>query len=173
MATDSGSSSTVDFVAEVKRRAEVKVAEYYQLLHEQRRTELRLESIKKYIGHLNNFLAGEDEQPVILKEIPKGSPVGKPGNRAKDFPLRKPEFEGMTLDEIIKTILDKSPNEIYHGDVIAYKIYEIQSKSDLIKVRRSLVSTLRRGAKKGLWEFVPRNKYKGKVVVEQGRLVRT
>ena len=165
------SDNDMDFIFQVRERAHSKAEEIKQLVHEQRRTEMLIERAKRYLDQLNAFLEAEGQRPELLKESPRVSPIGKPGNRAKDFPIRKAEWEGMSLFEAVKAILETSPNEIQHADEIANKVYEIQTPKDLRRVKQSLVSTLRNGAKKGLWEGLKRNKYKAKVFA-QGRLVR-
>ncbi len=165
------SSSDIDFIIQVRERAQNKVEEINKLLHDQRRIEMLIERAKKYLNQLNAFLEAEGQRPALLKESPNVSPVGKPGNRAKDFPIRKVEWEGMSLFEAVKAILEASPNEIQHADVIAHKVYEIQNPKDLRRVKQSLVSTLRNGIKRGLWEGMKRNKYKAKTPVAQERLI--
>jgi hypothetical protein len=148
------------------------VGEYNQLLHEQERIKVQIERAKIYIGQLNSLLEGEGQIPIPLRELKQGTGVGKIGNRGKGFPVRRVEWAGMTLDEIIKVILELSPSEVYHADVIAHKIYEIQSDTDLHRVKMSLVSILRKGAQRGLWESKKRNRYKAKVGVQtQAKLV--
>ncbi|MCJ7790920.1 MAG: hypothetical protein MUP49_00645 [Dehalococcoidia bacterium] len=161
-----GNNDNGEFIEQVRRRAARKVEEYHQLLHEQGRIGVQLERAKIYVGQLNSLLEGEGQSPIPLREPKQGAGVGKIGNRAKDFPVRKPEWAGMTLDEIVKTILELSPIEIYHADVIAHKIYEIQSEVDLRRVKMSLVSILRKGAQRGLWESKRRNRYSAKVGVQ-------
>lgn len=165
------SSNDMGFIIQVRERAHSKAEEIKQLLHEQKRLEMLVERGKKYLDQLNAFLEAEGQRPELLKESPKVSPVGKPGNRAKDFPIRKAEWEGMSLFEAVKAILEASPNDIQHADVIAHKVYEIQTPTDLRRVKQSLVSTLRNGVKRGLWEGLKRNKYKAKVAVAQGQLI--
>ncbi|MGD1119020.1 MAG: hypothetical protein ABR886_05985 [Dehalococcoidales bacterium] len=164
--------SNTEFASSVKQRAEEKAAEYHNLLHEQQRIEMLLERIRKYIDKLNSVLEAEGQSPIVLREPKSGSIVAKPGNRAKDFPIRKVQWEGMTLFDIVHSILNASPTQILHADVIAHQVYEIQNKKDLQRVKRSLVSTLRRGAKDGRWDFVPRNKYKAKSAIAQERLIK-
>ena len=161
----------VDFVNQARQRAEAKAIEYRQLDHEEKRIVMLKERVKKYIEQLNSFIESEGQTPVRLMTSPIGSIVGRPGNRTKDFPLRKMEWEGMTLDEIIQSILTTSPDEIFHANILCHKIYEIKSDAELHKVKRSLVSNLRRGVKRGMWEAIPRNRYKAKVTEQQGAFV--
>ena len=161
-----------EFIKRTRMRVQEKVTEYYKLLHDRERISVMLERTKNYINQLNNFLVAEGEKPIQLKEFPQGSGFGKPGNRSPDFPVRRTEWTGMTLDEIIKTILGANPNDVYHADLLAHKIYEIKDDNDLKKVKRSLVSILRKGAsKKGLWESLKGNKYKAKAT-QQERLIK-
>ena len=106
-----------------------------------------------------------------MKETGIRSGVGKPGNRAKDLPIRRAEWEGLTINEIISNILDSSPDIVLHADEIAGKVYEVQSTIDLDRVKKNLVTSLRRGAKKGMWQALKRNKYKSKLAARQEMLV--
>jgi hypothetical protein len=169
---DRNKDNNAEFVKQLRDRAQKKAEEYYGFLHEQERISVQLERAKTYLNKLNSFLEEEGQIPIPLKELRKGSGVGKIGNRAKDFPVRKIEWAGMTLDEIVKAILEVTPNETYHVDIIAHKIYEIQSEIDLKRVKQSLVSILKKGAHDGKWEALKRNRYKAKVVVRtQAKLV--
>ena len=166
------SNNDIDFIIQVRERARKKVEEIKNLIHDQKYIEMQIERARKYLNQLNAFLEAEGQRPALIKESPNVSPVGKPGNRAKDFPIRKMEWEGMSLFEAVKAILEASPNEIQHADVIAHKIYEIETQKDLRRVKQSLVSTLRQGIKKGLWEGLEKNRYKAKTVTAQERLIR-
>lgn len=164
----------VEFIEQVQRRAKKKAEEYYQLLHEQERIRVQLERAKTYIDQLNGLLKGEGQTPVPLREPKQGTGVGKIGNRAKDFPVRRTEWAGKTLDEIVTAILESSSGEVFHADLIAYKIYEIESQVDLRRVKMSLVSILRKGAQRGLWENMHGNRYKAKAGVQaQAKLANT
>lgn len=165
------SNNDMGFIIQVRERAHNKAEEIKQLLHEQKRIEMLVERAKKYLDQMNTFLEAEGQRPELLKESPRVSPVGKPGNRAKGFPIRKAEWEGMSLFEAVKVILEASPNDIQHADVIAHKVYEIQTPTDLHRVKQSLVSTLRNGVKRGLWEGLKRNRYKAKTSIGQERLI--
>ncbi len=161
-----------DFINQVRIRAKDKVEEIAKLKHEQQRIEMQVARAQQYLEKLNGFLMAERQSPEVVREYSKGSPVGKPGNRAKDFPIRKPEWEDMTLWEVVKAILAMTPNDTLHVDVIARKIWEIESQVDLKRVKQSLVSTLNRGAKeKGYWDALGNNKFKAKNTIVRERLV--
>lgn len=169
---NNGNRDNGEFIEQVRRRAGQKVEEYHHLWHEQERLKVQIERARIYIGQLNSLLEGEGQTPIPLREPKQGTGVGKIGNRAKDFPVRKAEWAGKTLDEIVKAILGSAPNEVFHANVIAHKIYEIQSDGDLRRVKMSLVSILRKGAQRGLWENMHRNHYKAKAGVQtQTKLV--
>jgi hypothetical protein len=163
---DIASDST--FVTQVRMRAKDKAEEITKLRHDQHKIEMQMERATQYLDQLNTFLASEGQRPELVRDLSKGSVVGKPGNRAKDFPVRKAEWEGMSLFEAVKAVLETTPTEPQHADVIAHMIYEIESPMDLRRVKASLVSTLLRGAKeKKLWEFVGGNKYKAARAVQE------
>lgn len=160
------------FLLHLHMRAQQKASEYAELLHERQRLEMRIERTKKYFEQLNNFLKAEGQEPVPMKATPhQGSGVGKPGNRSKAFPIRKMHWEGMTINQIIESILNASPDVSFHPKEVAPLIYEIQSDSDLYMVTRNVRSTMQRGAREGLWERTGRAKFRAKATVEQGKLV--
>ena len=162
------------FVLQLMMRAEQKVKEYAETMHEIRRLQMRAERDKDYIEQLNNFIRAEGEQPVSIKETPTlGSGVGKPGNRAKGLPLRKVQWDGMTINDIVSTILNGTPEVIYHHTEVIPLVYEIDSESDLRKVLPNMRSAMQKGARDGLWERASRGKFKAKEVLEQGILVQT
>ncbi|MDO8751839.1 MAG: hypothetical protein Q7K03_11980 [Dehalococcoidia bacterium] len=148
------------FADVLRERADVKQAEYMGLMHEQMRISIRLEGIKSYIQSLNGLLQAEGLAIIHLRDSSATSGVGKPGNRSKDMPLRKPEWDGMALLQIAGTILSRSSGAI-HADVMVPLIFEVESAPQHKKAKHSLVSTLRAGAKKGLWEALPKNQYRG------------
>ena len=160
------------FLLQLHMRAEQKAKELADLLHERQRLEMSIERTKAYVEQLNSFLKAEGEEPAHVKAIPHlGSAVGKPGNRSKALPIRKIQWEGMTINQIIEHILSASPNVSFHHTEIAPQIYEIQSESDLKMVTGNLRAAMQRGARDGLWERTGRAKFQAKETMEQGRLV--
>lgn len=163
------------FLLQLHMRAQQKSKEYAELLRERQRLEMLIERTKLYIEHLNSFLKAEGQEAVTVKAMlnNKGSVVGKPGNRAKDFPLRKAQWEGMGINEIVGQILNASPSTSFHCTDMAKLVYEIESDRDLKRVMRNVRTALQRGVRDGLWQRVDRGRYKAKVIERQGELVRT
>jgi hypothetical protein len=162
------------FLLQLNMRAQQKAKEYVELVHERQRLEMRIERTKEYIEQLNIFLRAEGQQPVLIKEVPiVGSIVGKPGNRAKDFPIRKVQWEGLTINEIIERILNTSPDMAFRPSEIAAGVYEIESDTDLKMVMHNMRSYMQRGARDGKWERVGRGKFKAKSTEKQGALINT
>jgi hypothetical protein len=152
-----------DFAATVVKQINEKKGEYRDLKHKKQLIDVELERIQASIARLNAVLVGEGQKPIPLDTAVEGSVVRRPGNRAKDYPVRRVEWEGMPIRLIIKQILAESLNAM-HGDDIARKVYEIQSDIDLKRVKPSLVSQLHRGSKLGWWEATGHNTYKKMVV---------
>ena len=160
------------FLLQLHMRAQQKAKEYAELLHERQRLERLIERTKGYVEQLNNFLRAEGQEPVSIKaEAHLGSAVGKPGNRSKALPIRKMQWEGITINQIIESILNTSPDVSFHPKEVAPLIYEIESESDLYMVTRNVRSTMQRGAREGLWERTGRAKFRAKATAEQGKLV--
>jgi len=172
MNINEGNQDDNGFVLQLIMRAEQKAKEYTEILHEQRRFEMRAQRTKDYIEKLNSFIIAEGKQPISIKEVPPlGSGVGKPGNRKKGLPLRKMQWDGMTINNIIGNILNGTPKVIYHPTEVIPLVYEIDSESDLRKVLPNMRSAMQKGARDGLWERTGRGKFKAKEVLEQGTLV--
>ena len=154
------------FVDRVRRQAEAKAKEYYELQHEERRVAQSLERTRNYIDSLNAFLDAEGEPKVRLRDQMQASNVGKPGNRSKDMPLRYPKWEGMRLVDIVEKLLEEASGSLHADDVVA-GIYELARPTDLRKAKHSLVSTLRKGVKDGNWEALGKNQYRSKSRAQQ------
>lgn len=174
MNINDGNNDDKAFLLQLHMRAEQKAKEYAELLHERQRLDMRIERTKGYVEQLNNFLKAEGQEPVAIKAMPhQGSAVGKPGNRSKAFPLRKAQWEGMAINEIVEHTLSVSPNLSFQATDIANVVYEIQSHSDLKMVIRNMRSALQRGARDGLWERTDRGRYKAKAIERQGAFIST
>lgn len=160
------------FLLQLHMRAQQKAKKYAELLHERQRLEMRIERTKGYIEQLNSFLRAEGQEPIPLK-VTAGSRsgVGKPGNRSKALPIRRMQWEGMTINHIIERILNASPKMSFHPKEVAPQIYEIESESDLYTVTRNVRSAMQSGARNGLWQRTGRAKFMAKETVEQGTLV--
>ena len=162
------------FLLQLHMRAERKAKEYADLLHERQRIEMKIERTREYIEKLNGFLKAEGEKPVPIKATPHlGSIVGKPGNRSKAFPVRRIKWEGMTINQIVESILKASPATSFHPKEVASEIYEIEFDSDLQIVMRNTRSAMQRGAREGLWVRTGRAQFKAKVTEEQGTFTKT
>lgn len=172
MNSDSGNNDDKGFLLQLHMRAAQKAKEYAELLHERQRLEMRIERTKGYIEQLNNFLRAEGQETVSVKAASHlVSAVGKPGNRSKALPIRKMQWEGLSINQILECILNASPNVSLHPKEVAPQIYEIESESDLHMVTRNLRSAMQRGAREGLWERTGRAKFMAKAIIEQGTLV--
>jgi hypothetical protein len=79
--------------------------------------------------------------------------IAVPGNRSTDMPPRREPYRSMSLFRAVALVLNSAPQ--LHADRIAELIYEVQSRDDVVHIKRGLVSTLSRGARRGLWERVP------------------
>ena len=150
-----------DLVSTVSQRIQELKGEYYDLKHKRAGIDVALEKTKAYIDKLNVLLVSEGQQPIRIDVSLTGSIVRKPGNRAKDYPVRRVEWEGMPIRIIIGKILGEAHKPL-HADDIGRRIYEVQADTDLKRVKPSLVSQLHRGSKMGHWEAVGRNTYKAK-----------
>ena len=149
----------------LRGRAEDRKGAYLRLVHEQKRIAVKLARLKTSIEHLNGVLQDEG-LPTIRMQTPSDGGFARPGNRSDATPLRKAEWEGMSLTDIAGVILNETP-EILHADVLIRRVYEIETPAEAKKAKHSFVSTLRTGAKKGLWKTHPKNRYQGLGVIQQ------
>jgi len=162
------------FLFQLQMRAQQKAQEYADLIHQRQRLDMQIERTKQYVQELNNFLRREGQQTVPIKSAAHlESTVGKPGNRSKAMPLRRMEWDGMTVNQIITSILNRTPDASYHPSNVVSLIYEIESDADLKMVIKNIRSTMQRGAREGLWERSDRAQYKAKSTERQGILANT
>jgi hypothetical protein len=119
--------------------------------HERDKLEAFILDLRSYLADLNPLLIREGADPFPLDGEKRGRPTGfaAPGNRSADMPQRRPQFAGMTLGESVDSILESG--NAYHVDELARQIYELRRPEDLKLAKRSLVSTLADGARKGRW----------------------
>lgn len=171
MNSNDGNNDDKGFLLQLHMRGQQKAKEYVELSHERQRLDMKIERVKAYVEHINTFLEDEDQPLISLKEAQPRGTVGRPGNRSKELPVRKIQWEGMSINEIIERILDASPGVSFHPKEVAPVIYEIQSDTDLRMVMRNVRSSMQSGARKGLWERTGRAKFRAKTIVEQGKLV--
>jgi len=156
-----------NFVLEVTNRAKQKAKDITNLLHQQKGIVMEIERAKAYLEQLNTFLKAEGHAPVLLTETHQTGIVGIPGNRSKRKPLRKIDWEGMSLMAIIQDIVDSSPNEAHNSERTLPKIFEVKSPADRLMVLQDVRSTLQAGSRQGRWDRVGRGLYKSKKAVQQ------
>ncbi|MCH8909261.1 MAG: hypothetical protein IH867_00815 [Chloroflexi bacterium] len=125
------------------------------------RAQREIDRLKSYVDNLNALLESEGLAKVSLRDPVGGRVIGKAGNRSPNMPQRKPEYEGMSLEDAIETVLNELQDET-HADVLVERVYEISTELDKKHGKRSLTSSARSGAKKGRWEAIPGNLYRAK-----------
>lgn len=172
MNNNDGNNDDKGFVLQLYMRTEQKVQEYAVLLQERQRLDRKIEHIKSYVERLNSHLRDEGHETVPIKATPQmGSGVGKPGNRSKAFPIRRMQWEGMGINQIVESILNASPGVSFNSREVAAQIYEIESASDSNIVMRNIRSAMQKGVRQGLWARTDRGKISANAPEEQGRLV--
>lgn len=159
------------FALQVRVHAQAKADEIRELEQEIKRLEVKVARTKAYFDKLNSFLELEGQRPVLVKQVGATGGVGKPGNRAKDLPVRKVQWAGMGLFDIVDRVLNAAPDEAYQPQDAASQIYEIHSDTDLHRVIKNVRSTMQRGARSGRWVRVGRGKFKAKAKGQEGLLV--
>lgn len=160
-----------DFIRQLQSRREQKAREYVETSQQLKRLEVEQERAKEYLEMVDSLLEAEGVTPRPLKESLPVRTHGKTGNREKDMPVRKAQWEEMSVNQIIQHVLDASPNLSYHPAEMAREIYEIQSEVDLNKVLRNVRSAMQKGQRKELWAKATRGRFKSKAGVAQGKLV--
>jgi hypothetical protein len=163
-------NSDKEFLILLKQRATQKAQELEELIQESKRIISRIENAKAYVAELNGFLEREGEKPIQIKETHKEG-IGKPGNRSLDLPVRRKEWDGMNMNEITSTILNRAATKSFTPDDISKEVYEIQNDRDLRRVVEGIRTVLQRGLKAGYWERPSYGKYRAKTPIEQARLV--
>lgn len=153
MNSNNGNTDDRGFVDQLISRLQQKELECNDLLQEGRRIERDIGRTQEYIEQLKNFIQGEGGTLPKSKAITVArTGVGKTGNRSKAYPLRKIQWENMTINQIIGRVLSLRPEVSYHPTEMAKETYEIKTESDLHKVLPNMRSSMQKGSRDGLWE---------------------
>ena len=128
------------------------------LRREQKRIAAELELTSDYLQHLTRLLEAEGQTAVAIPQEAHKGGIGRPGNRAEGMPLRKVEWKNMSLSQIAREVLAQSKNPLPLNQ-LAHRIYEIHSTDDLRRAKRTLVSTMRLGVKRGRWQSPTQGHY--------------
>lgn len=160
MTTNGTYPTTTTFSDALRRRAEDLRVDYGRLQQEQKRIAVQIERLKAYIMHLNGLLDAEGIEPIRLGEPKATTGFARPGNRSKDMPMRKPQWDNVTLTDAIDSILSERSDAL-HADMLVALIYDISTPAEKRRAKHSLVSTLRQGVKAGRWEGLPKNRFRG------------
>ena len=81
------------------------------------------------------------------------------GNQNPKMPDRRPEYADRTLMKAAGEIINAEPT-ILHADDVTKAVFVIANKGDFALAKHSVASELYRGAKKGLWIALGKNRYK-------------
>jgi hypothetical protein len=154
-----------EFIRLLRQRIEAKISELATFEHDSRRILVQIERLKENIEKLNAVLESEGEDIIPMKRPLASVGVGKIGNRSKEFPLRKTQWDGMTVNEIVSKILESAPNSTFKANEIIPLIYEIQTNIDIQKVTSTMRSVMQKGERANLWVRTGRGKYKAKTLV--------
>jgi len=168
--------SQAEFAVLIERQIREGMRDYSKLEHMKDKLQLSVDRTKLYIERLNAVLEATGHKRITLIDPRRCSSVKRPGNRAKDYPVRQEQWDGMPVWDIISQILQQEPDKVLHGNDIARQLYEIEKDSDLVRVKSSLLSQLYRGAKLNLWKSLGHNMYQASTSLapdKEGNLVST
>ncbi|MGL5063543.1 MAG: hypothetical protein ACRC62_26470 [Microcoleus sp.] len=118
-----------------------------QLLKEERNKCIKArDKAQSALNQANSSLAEVEKRlKKEYKELPeKGIQIGP-------SEMVKPEFRGLTQEEIITKVLSDNPSEKFTIPSLAEIIYQCENDDDFLRTKNSIASTLRRGAAKGKW----------------------
>ncbi len=100
---------------------------------------------QKMAGQGVQFLYNTDFSEWLVNRGASGLPI-------QPLPSRKPEFANMTIMASLQAVLAKRPGEFVHADELVKAIYEPTEDNDIFyRIKRTLVSEILRGIKKGLF----------------------
>ena len=146
------------YLAALKEKAQEKRDSLAALLDAQQRIAADIERTSDYLQHLVKLLEAEGQKRVALPQEKNKGGIGRPGNRAEGMPLRKPEWKDMSLTQIAAAVLAQSKDALPLSELV-HRIYEIHTGDDLRRAKRTLVSTMRLGVKRGRWQSPKQGQY--------------
>jgi len=144
----------------LEARADAIREEHRRLLDARKEIDNQLEAIQRHLRIFNPYLVEYGIPPI--SEIPEAeqsvTPIGKTGNRGDAMPPRRESFRDVSLYDAITSVLRE--RGAMHADSLAQVIFETDTRDDVRWVKRSLVSSLSRGAQEGRWERFGPGKYR-------------
>ena len=152
---------STDFSDALKAEAETMQLTYNKLHDQFRRVRHEIERVKTYVEHLNGLLEAKGMPRISLHEPTAKTGIGRPGNRTKGMPLRRSEWEDMSVMDAVDAILRQTDKAV-HADVLVERIYEVTTPLEHKKAKHTLASTARQGAKNDRWIALGRNRYQAK-----------
>lgn len=144
----------------LEARADAIREEHRRLLEARKEIDNQLEEIQRHLRIFNPYLVDYGIPPIsdIPDAEPSATPIGKTGNRGDVMPPRRENFRDVSLYDAITSVLRE--RGAMHADSLAQVIFETQTRDDVRCVKRSLVSSLSRGAKDHRWERFGPGKYR-------------
>ncbi|MBI2861945.1 MAG: hypothetical protein HYX89_03900 [Chloroflexi bacterium] len=83
--------------------------------------------------------------------------VFESGTKARRMPLHRPEYAGMTNVQAARAVLEaRGP---LHVDDITKAVFIIENRDGFLVGKRNLTTELIRGARKGMFEFLGKNRF--------------
>lgn len=150
----------------LQREAEKKRDTWRSLAATRRIIENQVEELRRYIDDMNPLLIAEGLTPIDVTDPTARVGFAAPGNRSPDMPARRVEFVHTSLRAAVESVLSRGGAQSI--DQIIRSIYEAASPTEIRQAKRSLVSTLAEGARKGWWERVEPGIYQATPPGEKG-----
>lgn len=121
---------------------------YQQYEAEYETTLKRLNELAPVMTNLRGLIGAFDSEAAGASHREERTPQPPPPVGA--MPMRKPQYRAMTVIEAAQQILDQKGTPM-HADEIVRAIYEIRSPQGFTAAKRSVVSELIRGTKRGVF----------------------
>ncbi len=130
-----------------------------------------LEYLKKNFNQqsdCNESQDGVDEEDNDFSENEDDN-FAQDGSTQRDpMDMLRPEYKGMSMFDIIESILDDTLQELSNEDVTRMA-YDTNSEDEFLRAKGSMSAQLRIGASKGKWAKVGRGYFASNTVVMQNR----
>jgi hypothetical protein len=141
-----------DLRAALAAEAQHKRDEWRALVAERRRLETTMASLRQYLDVLNPMLRTHGVDPVDVADAAPKTGVGfaTPGNRAKNMPPRRPEYQDTSITRAVEGLLQDG--RVMHVDDMVREIYELHNDREFHAAKQSVASTAASWAKRGRWE---------------------
>ena len=151
--------SASTFTAAARDQATAKKQQIEHLREKQQELQRQIEQEQRILDALTELLRSlgcddvgdlDDSPQTVVQSESTGTGFAVPGNRSEDMPLRRTQYQEISIGDAVEGLL-RNTRQPMHSNDLARAIFHIKGQEDLTRVRGTMNSTLAIGVKRGRW----------------------